>query len=79
MTDCEDPLRFLNIKRKREQNKKYTPHKRLTEKSMSESSQFVLPSFTSLNSMEPHYKITYNPLKYFSEEVENFLNSQKEE
>ena len=32
-----------------------------------------------MNSIEPNHKITYNPFKYFSEEVENFLNNEKEE
>lgn len=71
-----DPLRFLNIKKKRENNLKRADLKRLIMKQpvMEEPSRFVLPSFSSRNSLEngqsDRIKKEYNPLKYFNPEIE---------
>lgn len=71
-----DPLRFLNIKKKRENNRKRADLKRLIQKQpvVEEVSRFVLPSFSSQNSLENgqsnRIKKEYNPLKYFNPEIE---------
>lgn len=75
MIETSDPLRFLNIKKKREVNKQRTDVKISMSKEpiSQESSRFVLPSFSSQNSLDFDYgnkiKKAYNPLKYFNPEI----------
>lgn len=75
MTEVRDPLRFLNIKKKRQVNKQKANVSIIAtkEKVSEETNNFVLPSFSSLNSLEyelsNNIKKTYNPLKYFNPEV----------
>jgi len=84
MADSADPLRFLNLKKKKESNKQRSNLSIIalqSEKSKTFGNQFIVQSFSNLNSFEyeqtERIQKSYDPFKYFNSDAEEYLNKLK--